>query len=181
MGRQRAMIVALAASVLVLPGSVSTALAQESVSLTLAPGSDSGITGTATRLADGTVLVAGGFGTSSQATAERYDPATNTWTSAGSMREGRVGHTATLLPNGKVLVAGGANSTQGGTYLATAELYDPAADGWRPAGALAGPRSGHTATPLPDGRVLVAGGASGNDAPGLEQYDPQANAWTARQ
>ena len=185
---------------------------------------------TATLLPDGQVLVVGGFGTQSQATAERYDPVTNTWTTVAPSATGRYDHTATLLPDGRVLVAGGLNSGQGGTYLASAEVYDPVANAWRPAapmagprgghtatllpdgrvlmvgglsssqagaqlataevydpaanawksaGSLVGPRSGHTATLMPNGRVLVAGGGSGSDGPGLEQYDPSANAWTA--
>jgi hypothetical protein len=49
--------------------------------------------------------------------------ATNIWTPAGVLITAREGHTATLLLSGKVLVAGGGN---GSTYLASAELYDPA-------------------------------------------------------
>ena len=134
---------------------------------------------TATRLQDGQVLVAGGFGSTSQATAERYDPARNAWTSAGSMNEGRLDHSATLLPNGKVLVAGGVNSRGGGTYLASAELYDPAQNSWSAAAAMAGPRSGHTAGLLPNGQVLVAGGRDANSSESTaERYDPDANAWS---
>src|SRR5262245_62255781 len=63
---------------------------------------------TATLLANGKVLVAGGQGVSAiLPNAELYDPVTRTWTATGSMNAARSGHTATLLPNGKVLVAGG--------------------------------------------------------------------------
>ena len=54
----------------------------------------------------------------------------------------------------RVLVTGG-GSTQN---LSSAELYDPATNGWTPAGNMAEVRYLHTATALPDGRVLLAGG-----------------------
>src|SRR2546429_9353651 len=61
---------------------------------------------TATLLPSGLVLVAGGFGRSTVlASAELYDPASNTWSVAGSLATARADHTATLLPSGQVLVA----------------------------------------------------------------------------
>jgi serine/threonine protein kinase/N-acetylneuraminic acid mutarotase len=134
---------------------------------------------TATRLPDGTVLVVGGFGTTTQATAERYDPVTNSWASAGSMAEGRVNHTATLLPDGRVLIVGGVNSTAGGTYLPSAELYDPASGSWTGAAEMATRRAGHVATLLDGDRVLVAGGRdSTSSLAGAELYDASDNAWS---
>src|SRR4026208_390318 len=64
---------------------------------------------TATLLPNGKVLIAGGFreeGTSeiAIASAEIFDPATNSFTPTGDMNEPRDGHTATLLPNGQVLI-----------------------------------------------------------------------------
>ena len=93
---------------------------------------------TATRLADGRVLVAGGFDDwAALATAEIYDPATRTWTPTGSMIEGRGYHTATLLPDGKVLVAGGrSNNSSTGLAVSSAELYDPATGTWTPTASM---------------------------------------------
>jgi hypothetical protein len=72
----------------------------------------------------------------------------------------RVGHTATLLHSGKVLLAGG----QGPSHeaLASTEVYDPAtgAWSWSPTANLATARTWHTATLLPSGQVLLAGGWS---------------------
>ncbi len=63
----------------------------------------------ATLLPNGKVLIAGGSTTSSgtTASAELYDPMTDSFTATGSMRTARLGHSATLLANGKVLIAGG--------------------------------------------------------------------------
>jgi hypothetical protein len=53
-------------------------------------------------------------------------------------------------------VAGGYNLTEGA--MADAERFDPVTREWTPAGTMASRRYGHTATLLPDGRVLVTGG-----------------------
>lgn len=108
----------------------------------------------------------------------------------GTMANPRAAHTATLLGDGRVLVAGGCTE-QGcevGEGSATAELYDPASRRFRPAGRMATARAGHTATPLPDGRVLladgrvlVAGGSAGRDGvrASAEIYDPRTGQWSA--
>src|SRR5262249_60662971 len=106
----------------------------------------------AVRLADGRVLAAGGQYTAS---AELYDPATNSWTTTGSMNVGRISFTGTLLRDGRVLVVGG-NSLSG--VQASAELYNPATGRWTLTGSLRTSRVDHTATLLTDGTVLVAGG-----------------------
>src|SRR5207302_561731 len=93
-----------------------------------------------------------------------YDPATGSWTKTGSLSTGRVDHTATLLPGGKVLVAGGFGpSDPSGDRLASAELYDPASGTWTATAPLNTARLDHTATLLPHGRVLVAGGNGPSD------------------
>src|SRR5439155_1631242 len=116
---------------------------------------------TATLLPNGKVLVAGGVSNSYSflVNAELYDPASGTWTATGSLGAARSDHTATLLPNGKVLVAGGFNGNlDTGFNLASAELYDPASGTWTATGSLGFARGAHTATLLPNGRVLIAPG-----------------------
>ena len=124
---------------------------------------------TATLLANGKVLVAGGFNsTDNLATAELFDPATGTFTPTGTMATSRFSHTATLLAhgptatNGKVLIAGG-------TADPKAELFDPATGTFTAAGAMTELRSQHTATLLTNGKVLLAGGTVDNAA---ELFDP---------
>ena len=124
----------------------------------------------ATLLLNGKVLLAGGNGDLNQnSTAEIYDPITRTFTPTGNMTGSRYGHTATLLENGKVLIAGGqpnsvANGWALGKALASAELFDPTADGGRGAffkiQDMYSSRLWHQATRLKDGRVLINGGWS---------------------
>ena len=145
---------------------------------------------TATLLPDGKVLVAGGndfvgsnFVGFLPASAELYDPSSGSWTATGTMVTPRTGHTATLLPDGKVLVAGGAGgSGSDGGWATSAELYDPSGGSWTATGTMVSPRQWHTATLLPDGKVLVAGGwggVLGLPLASAELYDPSSGSWTA--
>ena len=119
---------------------------------------------TATLLANGKVLVAGGLnGSVYVASAELYDPDTGLFTPTGSLNTAREDHTATLLPDGRVLIVGG---DTGATTFASAELYDPDTGKFTVTGSLGTARTSHTATLLPpstdrpNGKVLIAGGAS---------------------
>jgi hypothetical protein len=143
---------------------------------------------TATRLADGRVLVVGGEIPRSamdwfpfEGTAEIFDLRTNTWSATGSLATKRGGFSATLLPTGEVLVVGGYSDTD--DSLASAELYDPVSGTWKPAASLQTARFWHTATSLPDGNVLVVGGWYDDwlqmQVTEAELYDWKSGTWMA--
>jgi len=145
---------------------------------------------TATLLADGTVLAVGGESgvaaaaagrDAAAATAERYNPATGTWSAVAPPAQARSAHTATLLRSGSLLVVGG--SALGLTLTNAAEIYDPVLNQWQPTGAMHALRTYHAATLLADGRVLVTGGLDPADVnfvvhASAEIYDPAQNLWT---
>jgi N-acetylneuraminic acid mutarotase len=125
----------------------------------------------------------------------RPSPTPTGWVATGRIVSPRIGgHTVTLLDDGTVLVTGGAaddpNHIPASSFppaltverLASAELLDPATLTWTATGSLTQPRSNHTATLLPDGRVLVAGGlqdrAGTRAVRGAELYDPATRTWT---
>lgn len=130
---------------------------------------------TATRLADGRVLLVGGYDSSVGnylATAEIYDPATDSWLPAAPLATVRASHTATLLTNGRVLVTGGVNRNGLPT---SSEIYDSAVDSWTSAPGLTHPRGGHSSLALADGRALVAAGYE----PNAELLSSDAGSWSA--
>jgi hypothetical protein len=125
----------------------------------------------ATPLPGGSVLVAGFGGTTP---AEVYNLAKATWTNTGPPAVSQGGFvTATLLQNGQVLVAGG------GT--AATQLYNPATNAWTATGSMNAARQDPSAALLPNGDVLVTGGAApngGNSLASAELYDPATGKWT---
>jgi hypothetical protein len=130
---------------------------------------------TATVLDDGRVLIVGGNSWGAGvAKAEIYDPSTGMVTVVGDLNVARTDHTATRLPDGRVLVAGGSSGGHYTSALATAEIFDPATNQFSPAGEMTSTRQGATATLLPDGKVLVAGGynADGVAVSSADLFDP---------
>ena len=145
---------------------------------------------TATLLANGKVLIAGGYSGvliaggykyPDLASAELYDPSTRTFSPTGSMATPREDHSATLLADGRVpdLAGGGQHTFGSGTPVNTAEIYDPSTGAFTATGNLITTAgnvftqiNGDVATLLPDGRVFVA--ASGN----AEIYDPHSGTFT---
>ena len=149
---------------------------------------------TLTTLRDNTWLLAGGYARGNDprnqadyVTSEAliFVPTTGQWTNTGALISGRIGHTATLLSDGQVLVTGGQSVTRmpNGAHFnegASTEVFNPAAGKWRLTGAMNQGRSSHTATLLPDGKVLVAGGATNSviRLSSAELYDPKTEQWT---
>jgi WD40 repeat protein len=142
--------------------------------------------GKATLLQNGQVLVTGangGGGAPALPSPELYNPATGTWAVTGQMNSPRIAATATLLQNGQVLAAGGSGG--GSNALASAELYNPATGTWSVTGSMHQGRSGlngagASATLLPDGQVLIAGGedANFNLLASAELYNPATGKFT---
>ncbi|MFC4116404.1 Kelch repeat-containing protein [Nonomuraea zeae] len=152
-------------------------------------------------LPDGSVLVAGGSAVRSGGTtkalrsAERYDPATGTWTATEDMTDARTGHTAVPLAGGVVLVCGGSApvGSADDPALAFCELFTPgtatAPGTWTPTGSLLRARRHHQVTRLSDNAVLVTGGtAPGASGDGpfdpfsqrtAERFDLAGGGWTA--
>jgi hypothetical protein len=140
-------------------------------------------THTATLLADGRVLVAGGCssngcgGARVAAQAELYDPARGHFVPGPVMTAPRLGHTATALADGRVLIVGGWPEENRAPQR-TAEIFDPPRGAFAAADPMTVRRGGHTATRLRDGRVLVAGGIDGGRALStVEVYDPATDSW----
>lgn len=133
----------------------------------------------ATLLADGRVLIVGGWdGVSTLASAEVYEPRSQSWLPTGALGSARAFHAAVRLSDGQVLVSGGWDSL--GHALTSTEIYAPSTSSWTAAAPLRGERAAQAAVALQDGRVLVAGGCTEagvrRDA---EVYDPKSDTWQA--
>jgi hypothetical protein len=145
---------------------------------------------TATLLADGRVLLAGGYDSRTlltYASAELFDPKTGAFTATGSMATPRADATATPLADGRVLLAGGFD-TKTRQVFESAELYDPKTGTFSATGSMTAKRFFHGATALQDGRVLVVGGYSAPYSSGctscagilasLEVFDTKTGAYS---
>lgn len=117
---------------------------------------------------------------------QTYDPATNAWIPVDATNAaGRYEACSVLLPSNlnRVMLIGGYN---GGQPTNTAEIIDlsSGAPQWTTIAHMANPRMEHNAVLLPNGKVLVIGGRSNNDATPIavltpEIYDPASSTWTS--
>src|SRR5438094_1931913 len=118
---------------------------------------------TATVLNDGKVLIAGG---DDAGTAEIFDPATETFSSALlAMAAPRIGHTATLFSDDSVLLAGGNTDSM--------ELFTPTDQKFTlDLHAMSAVRTGHEAIELSGTRLLFFEGDTGNT---IDEFNPSAD------
>ncbi|MFO0760465.1 MAG: kelch repeat-containing protein [Byssovorax sp.] len=146
------------------------------------------IYGAQVTLPDCSVALIGGY--SGNYWIDVYDPKAGAFKTGGAqMHAERFFHTATVLPDGRVLIAGGGVDASGTWYTTAAvDLYDPVARTMTKVRSMKHARRGHSATLLPDGRVLVAGGTFGGDSNGAdggqqldstEIYDVTTDTWAA--
>lgn len=147
-----------------------------------------GITG-GTITSTGVYTAPQGFGTFHVVASSRADPSVTdtaiivvvggTFSATGSMSSSRAGHSSTLLMDGRVLIAGGFEQSSlispPTVPAVTAEIYDPVTGRFTKTGVMNAARSGHTATLLPNGKVLIVGGDSSSSA---ELYDPANGLFT---
>lgn len=138
---------------------------------------------TATRLAGGQMLLIGGEAGFDARPAELVDERSGAARVAGTLGVARVEHAAVRLASGAVLVLGGNAPGEGNPlgFSRSAELWEPATQRFRRlAAVMSQPRAGHSATLLPDGRVLVAGGYTTSAGYVFaEIFDPASERFTA--
>ena len=116
----------------------------------------------ATALANGDILVVGGYGELfgripiATSLARIYDHQQHSWrVCAGRLHYGRLRHGAIRLGDGKVVIVGGMGQDK--KSMASIELYDPSADKFRLVATMAQPRSKLCLNLLSEGRVLITG------------------------
>ncbi len=142
--------------------------------------------------AAGDVLIAGGAGRLNQslAAAEFYDPGQGKFLPTGPMTYGRAGVAAAAIVGDKVLLAGGFSGTAtinnysltlSGGVLTSADLFDEGSGKFSPTAPMNAARMGFTATTLPNGKVLIAGGLDnhGNILDSAELYDPSSGEFSS--
>ncbi|MFT4844097.1 MAG: hypothetical protein ACI8UD_003855 [Planctomycetota bacterium] len=152
------------------------------------------------RLSNGLMMISGGiqatvfFGipiaVTSTTAAQLYNPLTNSWSNAASMPSGRAYHqdNQVTLADGRLMLTGGVLipsliNVANAASIAGADIYDPVANSWQ-ATTMLRARTGHSATLLPSGDVVVCGGSEGllSAAVGLDAvsiFDPVNSTWTA--
>jgi hypothetical protein len=148
---------------------------------------------TATLLADGTVLVAGGIRNVPPSDivpyaeiAELFDPERidAPWRDAGPLASPRTNHAAARLRDGRVLLCGGETHPSGRPESASAEIYDPSTGRFEPVASMLETRAGHIAVTISDGTVLAIGGYHRKDLTSsvtitsVERFHPERGTWT---
>ncbi len=149
----------------------------------------------AVALADGRVMVTGGFikyrgvedgmltDFETTQSAVLFDPASGKWEDLAPMRTGRSDHWMGQLVDGRVLVLGGVDAEF--SAIGTAEVWDPTTNAWKPLDLPFSPRESPGVQVLPSGQLVIVGGldrgASGRDTIPLAEvwtFDPASDQFT---
>jgi len=139
---------------------------------------------------NGLTLITGGRNDatpSGLSTVAIYNPANNSWTNGASLSTQRFRHSMTTAPNGRIIITGGLNTSGSpavNNYLSSVEIYSPSGDNYYQGSNLPEGRRGHFTAVLPNGNVLVAGGATGDNtiSTTTKEYntgDQRSNTFTA--
>ncbi len=113
-------------------------------------------------------------------TAERYDPATRTWSSIASLPVPLHGATAIGDGNGHLFVFGGSTTLDDTGIQAATYRYDVATDTWKEMAPLPTATRDSAAAIDATGAIYVTGGMTTSGATAaVQKYDPSTNAWTA--
>lgn len=141
----------------------------------------------AVHLADDSVVVVGGRSNASQGgtgpgvsldAVERFVPRTSSWESAPAMSEPRQRAGIAVLADGATVVAAGGQTVTSGTNYA--ETWRPGLPAWVPLeNHLSTSLSGHSATRLPSGDLLVVGGEPPNavDSARVQRWVAATKRW----
>ncbi len=133
---------------------------------------------TMTLLADGRVLIVGGYSAAADYRfAEIFDPRDERFTPVADAQALRANHVAQRQADGRVLILGGETVPAGGDAilpLASVLRYDPASGRFETVKPLAVPRTWAAGVPLPSGALLLFGGqqAMPRYSASAERYDP---------
>lgn len=151
-----------------------------------------------TLLSNGKVMVSGGvevtllfgipIGVTSTNKTQLYTPSTNSWATGPAMPSGRAYHheSQVTLADGRVLMTGGVFvpdlvNALNATSIAAADVYNPTTNTWQ-ATTMSRQRTGHSATRLANGDVIVCGGAEGVVQTqivinAVARFSPATNTW----
>ncbi len=137
-------------------------------------------------LGDGSVLAVGddvaclpGPAEPGSESAERYDPATDTWTTAESLNKARKSFATVVLDDGRALVLGGTNADD--QPFSSTKLFDPAIGRWSDGPLLGVARADPVAATLTEGRVLAGSTTFVGETSSTtttELLDAAAKAWS---
>jgi N-acetylneuraminic acid mutarotase len=113
------------------------------------------------------------------ASVERYDYASNTWTTLAPLPQGHYAFTAVSDGNGHIYTFGGGTTSAASSVSADVYQYTVATDTWTAVASMPLATRESTAVLGPNGKIYVLGGSDGTTTLATVQvYDIASNTWT---